>query len=105
MERHPVQLADVAAESMEKEIINQKYDFIEEIIQEVLVNKSQKAERTERVDRIMTSRFLGLPIFLFIMAFVFFITFTVGDWDTLSLVLSGSRIWCQTAWKLSMRTR
>ena len=80
MERHPVQLADVAAESMEKEIINQKYDFIEEIIQEVLVNKSQKAERTERVDRIMTSRFLGLPIFLFIMAFVFFITFTVGDW-------------------------
>ena len=45
-----------------------------------LVNKSQKAERTERVDRIMTSRFLGLPIFIFIMAFVFFITFTVGDW-------------------------
>ena len=79
-EKYPVNLPDILDRSYESDIINQKYDFIEEIIQEVLVNKSQKAERTERVDRIMTSRFLGLPIFLFIMAFVFFITFTVGDW-------------------------
>ena len=80
MKNHPVMLDDVASESLEKDIINQKYDFIEEIIQEVLVNKSAKAEMTEKIDRYLTSRYLGLPIFLLIMAFVFFVTFTVGDW-------------------------
>lgn len=79
MKNHPIQVEDIAEESLEKEIINQKYDFIEEIIQEVLVNKNEKAERTERIDQYLTSRFLGLPIFLLIMAFVFFVTFTVGD--------------------------
>ena len=66
--------------SYEKDIINEKYDFIEEVIDEVLVNKSEKAERTEHVDRYMTGKWLGLPIFLLIMALVFFLTFTVGDW-------------------------
>ena len=80
MKNHPVMLDDVASESLEKDIINQKYDFIEEIIQEVLVNKSAKAEMTEKIDRYLTSRYRGLPIFILIMAFVFFVTFTVGDW-------------------------
>ena len=65
---------------MKKDIINQKYDFIEEVIEETLVNKNEKAEKTEHVDRYMTSKWLGLPIFLVIMALVFFLTFTVGDW-------------------------
>ena len=34
---------------------------------------------TEKVDRALTS-FLGIPIFLGIMALVFFLTFTIGDW-------------------------
>src|SRR5699024_1490267 len=50
-----------------------------EIIQEVLVNKSKNEARTDRIDRYLTSRWLGLPIFLAIMALVFFLTFTVGD--------------------------
>lgn len=66
-------------ESLETKIINEKYDFIEEIIEEVLVNKSKKAAATDKVDRILTNRFLGLPAFLAIMAAVFFLTFTVGD--------------------------
>ena len=80
MEKYPVNMPEVMDRSYEKDIINQKYDFIEEIIQETLVNKSKKEERTDRVDRFMTSKWLGLPIFLGIMALVFFLTFTVGDW-------------------------
>ena len=57
-----------------------KYDFIDEVIEEVLVNKSEKEERTDRIDRFLTGKWLGLPIFLAIMALVFFLTFTVGDW-------------------------
>ena len=80
LKRHPVDTEGIVDRSYEKDIINEKYDFIEEVIDEVLVNKSEKAERTEHVDRYMTGKWLGLPIFLLIMALVFFLTFTVGDW-------------------------
>nr|WP_317379287.1 ferrous iron transport protein B [uncultured Faecalimonas sp.] len=66
--------------SYEQEIINQKYDFIEEIIQETLVNKSEKEAFTEKLDHFFTHKIWGLPIFLGIMALVFLLTFTVGDW-------------------------
>ncbi len=76
----PVDCPKVLCRSYEKDIINQKYDFIDEIIQEVLVNKEKKAAVTDKADDILTHRFWGLPIFLLIMALVFFLTFTVGDW-------------------------
>lgn len=79
-ETYPVELPDLLDRSYESEIINQKYEFIEEIIQEVLVNKEEKVESTNRADRFFTHRFLGIPIFLGIMAVVFLLTFTVGDW-------------------------
>jgi len=77
---HPVDLPQVLDRSYEQEIINQKYDFIDEVIGEVLVNKSKKEALTDKVDSLLTHRVLGLPIFLCIMALVFFLTFTVGDW-------------------------
>lgn len=80
MKHHPISLDGIADRSYEKDIINQKYDFIEEIIQEILVNKDAKTASTDKIDRYMTDKYLGLPIFLLIMAFVFFVTFTVGDW-------------------------
>lgn len=79
IKKYPLNLKNIVHNSYEEEIINQKYDFIEEVIEEVLVNKSTKAAATDKVDRILTHRFLGLPIFLMIMAFVFFLTFTIGD--------------------------
>lgn len=75
----PIDTAGLLDRSYEKEIINQKYDFIEEIIAETLVNKSSKEERTDRIDRYLTGKYSGLPIFLAIMALVFFLTFSVGD--------------------------
>lgn len=80
MERYPVECPEVLNESCEKEIINQKYDFIDEIVREVLVGREKKAELTDKVDSLLTHKWLGLPIFLLIMALVFFLTFTVGDW-------------------------
>lgn len=73
-------LEKIIDRSYEQEIINQKYDFIEEIIQEVLVNKSEKEAFTEKLDHFLTHRSWGLPLFLGIMALVFLLTFTVGDW-------------------------
>lgn len=76
--RYPVALAGVLEHSYEEELINQKYDFIEKIIGQVLINKTVKAASTDRIDRILTHRYLGFPVFLIIMAAVFFFTFQIG---------------------------
>ena len=65
--------------SYETDIITEKYAFIEEIIHEVVVNQASKAAATDSVDRYLTDKWLGIPIFLAIMAIVFFLTFFVGD--------------------------
>jgi len=77
--RYPVELPDVLDKNYESEIINEKYDFIQEIVDEVVVNKDKQDKRTERIDAILTHRIWGFPIFLGIMALVFMLTFTVGD--------------------------
>ncbi len=76
----PKSVTSLVKRSWEKEIINQKYDFIEEVVEECLVNKSKKEASTDRIDAFLTNRYAGVPIFLGIMALVFFLTFTIGDW-------------------------
>jgi ferrous iron transport protein B len=72
--------ANIIDRSYETDIINQKYDFIEEIIHEVVVNREEKVAATEYADRILTNRWLSIPVFLLIMAGVFFLTFYIGDY-------------------------
>ena len=79
-EKYPVDMPDVMDRSYESDIINQKYDFIGEIIDEVLVHKQRQDIFTESVDRVLTNKVWGIPIFLLVMAFIFFLTFAVGDW-------------------------
>jgi ferrous iron transporter FeoB len=79
LRKYPIDIKGTLPHSYEEEIIRQKYDFIEEIVEEVLVNKNNKAAMTDKVDRVLTHRYFGLPIFLGIMALVFFFTFQIGD--------------------------
>ena len=79
-QKYPVNLPEVLDRSYESDIINQKYDFISEIIDEVVLHKQKQDMFTERVDKLLTSRIWSIPIFLLIMAVTFFLTFTVGDW-------------------------
>lgn len=78
-EKYPVDLPDVLDRSYESDIINEKYDFIEEVIRETLVNKDRQDALTEKIDRALTHRIWGIPIFLAVMALVFLLTFTIGD--------------------------
>ena len=80
MKNYPIRIEDIVDKNYEHEIINQKYDFIEEVIDEVLMNKAQKEARTEKIDQWMTHPIWGMPIFFGIMAIVFLLTFAVGDW-------------------------
>ena len=78
---HHSEYAMVYSDEIEDRIrvINEKYDFIEEIVEECLMGRARKAELTDRIDRILTHRIWSIPVFLCIMALVFFLTFTVGD--------------------------
>lgn len=76
---HPIQTTNVVEKSYEKEIIQSKYTYIEQIVKETVFHKEKKAASTDQVDRLLTHSRLGLPIFLCIMGLVFFCTFTVGD--------------------------
>ena len=78
-EDHPVDVNNIVDKNYSKQIINEKYDYIEEIVEECLFNKEEKSAWTDRVDQYLCHPVLGIPIFLGIMALVFFLTFTVGD--------------------------
>ena len=80
MKNYPIRTDDIVDRNYEHEIINQKYDFIEEIIDEVLLNRSKKQAATEKIDHWLTHPTWGMPIFFGIMALVFLLTFAVGDW-------------------------
>lgn len=79
MKEHPINTVDVVDRSYEKEIINCKYQYIESVVREVLFYKNKKAATTDKIDKLLTNEWLGLPMFLCIMGIVFFMTFTVGD--------------------------
>ncbi len=50
---HPLDLSNIIDHNYEKEIINQKYDYIESIIHECLVNKEQKAAFSDKIDGLL----------------------------------------------------
>ena len=79
MENCPVDVSGIVDKSYETEIINQKYDFIERLVEEVLLNIQEKAQFTDKLDSVLTHRIWGIPIFFGIMGLVFFLTFTLGD--------------------------
>lgn len=76
---HPLEVEAIADHSYEKEITAKKYEYIEKIIEEVLFYRDRKAASTDRIDKVLTHPIWGVPVFLCIMAFVFFLTFFVGD--------------------------
>ena len=78
-EKFNVDVPGLAGTNYESRIINEKYDFIDEIIHEVMIHKERQDELTEKLDAVLTHRIWGIPVFLGIMAVIFFLTFFVGD--------------------------
>lgn len=78
-EAYPVAVDFLKEKGCETDIIRQKYDLVEEIMEEVLLGKAKRSAATDKADRLLTHPIWGFPVFLLIMAFVFFLTFTVGD--------------------------
>lgn len=85
---------DVTAqiEALEKEfdddtesiITNERYVYISTIIEECCTrNRKEKTTVSDKIDRIVTNRWLALPIFAVIMFLVYYVSVTtVGTWAT-----------------------
>lgn len=66
-------------------ITNQRYVYIKDSIGKVLTKKNphQTLSTSDKIDKIVTNRFLALPIFALIMWFVYYISVsTIGDMGT-----------------------
>jgi len=72
----------------ESVIINERYNYISSVIKLCLKRKNEgKLSVSERIDQIVTNRYLGLPVFALIMFLVYYISMvSIGakatDWTT-----------------------
>lgn len=78
------QLEEKLDDDTESIITNERYVYISSIIDEcVSKNKKTKLTVSDKIDHIVTNRWLALPIFAAVMFLVYYISVTtVGDWAT-----------------------
>ena len=64
-------------------ITNERYNYIENILRGIYKKKNNGLTHSERIDRIVTNKYLALPIFALVMFIVYFVSVTtVGTWVT-----------------------
>ncbi len=72
-------IKDLETEDVDREMIvaDQKYKYINKITRQVLKKAKADGELTvsDKIDNIITNKFLALPLFAGIMAFIFYLTF------------------------------
>ncbi|PRM87993.1 ferrous iron transport protein B [Aliarcobacter cryaerophilus] len=62
------------------EILTKRFYFVKNIIQQcVKIEEIKEKTTTEKIDSILMNKFIGLPIFLFLMWGLFQLTFTLGQ--------------------------
>ena len=65
-------------------ITNERYVYIAEVIKACYKKKTErKLTKSDKIDKVVTNRWLGLPIFAVVMFLVYYISMvTVGSWAT-----------------------
>lgn len=104
--RHGLQRVEgLLGESMDVIVADYKYGMAKSIAKEVVRVIHPKESRSDRIDRLVMNRYLGVPIFLGVMYLVFWVTINLGTafadfFDILfgSLVVDGS---AALLWKLN----
>lgn len=78
-------LEDKFDDDVESIITNERYEYIASIINECCTKKAkgEKLTISDKIDKIVTNRILALPIFVVVMAIVYYVSVTtVGTWVT-----------------------
>lgn len=71
-----------SGEDSETYITNVRYAYIDRVMRRAYAKGTEKRQKDlqEKVDKIITHRWLGLPIFFALMYLMFWLTFTVGEY-------------------------
>ena len=90
----------VAIESdLELEIIDNRYRFVNRLLSEMVSRHlDPKVSLTAKIDKIVTHKFWGIPIFGFIMFIVFQLTFLIGE-DLLGDPIENLLLWINNGWR------
>ena len=77
-------LENLFDDDTESIITNERYEYISGIIKECYTKKNkEKLTTSDKIDKVVTNRWLGLPIFAVVMFIVYYISVsTVGGWVT-----------------------
>jgi len=68
-------------EDVESLIADQRYGFISGLLQEsAMFQKREKADVSQKIDKVLTNRLLGIPILIFFIWFMFQFTFSLGSY-------------------------
>ena len=118
-----IHIIDHIVEQMEEELgtdreaalADMRYSYIEDLCAQCVVKHQETREqlRSEKIDQVLTSKYLGIPVFLLIMLVIFWLTFSVigaplqdllGAWIDqftawLSVTLTGLQV---TPWLVSL---
>lgn len=78
-------LEDDVDDDAESIVTAERYDVIGEVIAATVKRSAKGTSTTQKIDRVVTNRWLGIPLFIIVMFFVYFISVsTVGtlftDW-------------------------
>ncbi len=65
-------------DTTESIITNERYDYIVKVVSSCVKKPKQKDSISDKIDRIVTNRILGIPIFIVIMGFVYYISVGSG---------------------------
>ena len=70
-------------DDMESIVTDERYKFIQKIVNTTVKKAKDKLTVSDKIDRIVTNRWLALPIFAVVMFIVYYVSVsTVGDWAT-----------------------
>jgi ferrous iron transport protein B len=78
IERSIRNMESLLNESSDIIIADYRYGFIQGIVRKAVIRKSDSREVSDSIDRIVLSRFAGIPIFLTVMYAVFWVTLSIG---------------------------
>ena len=85
LEKERKALEEEADNDMESIITDERYRYIQEIVKQAVKKAKNEMSVSDRIDRIVTNRILGIPIFIAVMFVVYYISVTtvgtmVTDW-------------------------
>ena len=80
-------------DDMESIVTDERYKFIQKIVETTVKKGKDKLTTSDKIDRIVTNRILGIPIFIAVMFIVYYISVTtigtiVTDWTNDTFVVA-----------------